>query len=68
MDDALASPEGRGPKAQVNPSLSAKRFNDKYGHDADDFVLSALARAIMKNTRPSDMACRYGGEEFAIVL
>jgi hypothetical protein len=54
LDDAHASPEGRGPKARVNPSLSAKRFNDKYGHDADDFVLSALARA--------------GGEEFAIVL
>ena len=45
-----------------------KRFNDKYGHDAGDFVLSALARAIMKSTRPSDMACRYGGEEIAIVL
>jgi GAF domain-containing protein len=37
-----------------------KSFNDKYGHDAGDFVLSALARAIMKNIRPSDMACRYG--------
>jgi diguanylate cyclase (GGDEF)-like protein/PAS domain S-box-containing protein len=45
-----------------------KRFNDKYGHDAGDFVLSALARAITKNIRPSDMACRYGGEELAIVL
>jgi diguanylate cyclase (GGDEF)-like protein len=31
-------------------------------------VLSALARAIMKNIRPSDMACHYGGEELAIVL
>jgi len=45
-----------------------KRFNDKFGHDAGDFVLSALARAITKNVRPSDMACRYGGEEFCIVL
>jgi diguanylate cyclase (GGDEF)-like protein len=45
-----------------------KSFNDKYGHDAGDFVLSALARAIMKNIRPSDMACRYGGEELAVVL
>jgi diguanylate cyclase (GGDEF)-like protein/PAS domain S-box-containing protein len=45
-----------------------KHFNDKYGHDAGDFVLSALARAIMKNIRPSDMACRYGGEELAVVL
>jgi diguanylate cyclase (GGDEF)-like protein/PAS domain S-box-containing protein len=45
-----------------------KRFNDKFGHDAGDFVLSALARAVMKNIRPSDMACRYGGEEFCVVL
>jgi diguanylate cyclase (GGDEF)-like protein len=45
-----------------------KRFNDKYGHDAGDFVLSALARAITKAIRPADIACRYGGEEFAVVL
>jgi diguanylate cyclase (GGDEF)-like protein len=45
-----------------------KHFNNKYGHDAGDFVLSALARAIMKNIRPSDIACRYGGEELAVVL
>ena len=45
-----------------------KHFNDKYGHDAGDFVLSALARAITKSIRPSDIACRYGGEELAVVL
>jgi diguanylate cyclase (GGDEF)-like protein/PAS domain S-box-containing protein len=45
-----------------------KRFNDKYGHDAGDFVLNAVARAIMTNIRPSDIACRYGGEELAVVL
>jgi diguanylate cyclase (GGDEF)-like protein/PAS domain S-box-containing protein len=45
-----------------------KHFNDKYGHDAGDFVLSAVARAIMKCIRPSDIACRYGGEELAVVL
>ena len=45
-----------------------KHFNDKFGHDAGDFVLSALARAIMKSIRPSDMACRYGGEELVFVL
>jgi len=45
-----------------------KHFNNKYGHDAGDFVLSALARAITKSTRPSDIACRYGGEELAVVL
>lgn len=45
-----------------------KRFNDTFGHDAGDFVLSAMARAIIANIRPSDIACRYGGEELALVL
>ncbi len=45
-----------------------KRFNDTFGHDAGDFVLSSLAREIPNHIRLSDMACRYGGEELAIVL
>jgi diguanylate cyclase (GGDEF)-like protein len=45
-----------------------KRFNDTFGHDAGDFVLVAIARALMKNVRPTDIVCRYGGEELAVVL
>jgi diguanylate cyclase (GGDEF)-like protein/PAS domain S-box-containing protein len=45
-----------------------KRFNDKFGHDAGDFVLSTLSRTITKTVRPSDIACRYGGEELVVVL
>ena len=45
-----------------------KRFNDAHGHDAGDLVLSAVARTITNNIRPSDIACRYGGEELFIVL
>ncbi len=45
-----------------------KRFNDTFGHDAGDFVLSVMARTITENIRPSDIACRYGGEELAVVL
>ncbi len=45
-----------------------KRFNDKFGHAAGDFVLGAVARTITSSTRPSDIVCRYGGEELAVVL
>ena len=45
-----------------------KRFNDTFGHDAGDYVLSAVAKIILKNVRASDFACRYGGEELAVLL
>jgi len=45
-----------------------KRFNDSFGHDAGDFVLSTFARVIAGGIRSSDIACRYGGEELAIIL
>jgi len=45
-----------------------KRFNDTYGHQAGDALLRALGELLKKSTRGQDIACRYGGEEFAIVL
>lgn len=45
-----------------------KRFNDTLGHEAGDLVLKAVADVIRRNVRGSDIACRYGGEEFIIVL
>lgn len=45
-----------------------KRFNDTYGHKAGDLVLHAVARCINESVRGYDLACRYGGEEFCIVL
>lgn len=45
-----------------------KRINDTYGHDAGDVVLKRVAELVLANIRSSDMACRYGGEEFTIVL
>lgn len=45
-----------------------KRFNDTFGHDAGDSVLRSIAQALQENTRESDIACRFGGEEFIIVL
>jgi diguanylate cyclase (GGDEF)-like protein len=45
-----------------------KRFNDTYGHDAGDKLLRIVGQFLQKNTRGDDVACRYGGEEFILVL
>lgn len=45
-----------------------KRFNDDFGHDGGDAVLRALGEFFKKHVRGSDIACRYGGEEFLLIL
>lgn len=45
-----------------------KQLNDTYGHQAGDEVLKSLAEILLRNSRTSDIACRYGGEEFILVL
>jgi diguanylate cyclase (GGDEF)-like protein/PAS domain S-box-containing protein len=45
-----------------------KKFNDTYGHDAGDSVLRETALFLTKSIRIEDMVCRYGGEEFVIIL
>ncbi|MGA9378090.1 MAG: diguanylate cyclase, partial [Phormidium sp.] len=45
-----------------------KKFNDTFGHDACDAVLRELGIFLRKNTRGSDFACRYGGEELTLIM
>ncbi len=45
-----------------------KQFNDSYGHSAGDAVLRVVGQVLNERTRLADIACRYGGEEFALAF
>ena len=45
-----------------------KRINDEYGHDVGDMILKQLAEVIRRSIRSSDIAARFGGEEFIVAL
>src|SRR5204862_3874663 len=74
MEDALNRELHRSERSGKPVSLIMididhfKRFNDRFGHDAGDFVLSSVAREMTKHIRLSHMPCRYGGEVLPAVL
>ena len=45
-----------------------KHFNDSFGHEAGDMLLRKLGGFLLSRTRREDIVCRYGGEEFTIIL
>ncbi|NJO94082.1 MAG: GGDEF domain-containing protein, partial [Hydrococcus sp. RM1_1_31] len=45
-----------------------KAYNSEFGHEAGDLVLRAVAKFLMESCREDDLPCRYGGEEFVLIL
>ena len=74
FDDAVERELARAQRERYPVSLAMididhfKQFNDRYGHQAGDKVLQALAQYLNGATRVSDLVCRWGGEEFVVVL
>lgn len=59
----------RAPLAAIMIDLDHfKRLNDQHGHAAGDTVLRGVSLAILATLRTTDIACRYGGEELAVLL
>ncbi len=74
MDDALAREISRAQRHGGPVSIAMvdidhfKRFNDTHGHEGGDALLVAFAQLLGDHARSEDIVCRYGGEEFAIIL
>lgn len=74
LDDALARELERCRRQGISLTVAMldldhfKRVNDTYGHEAGDAVLRAVGQLLLQWSRASDLACRYGGEEFTLIL
>jgi two-component system, cell cycle response regulator len=65
---AGATRHGRALSLAMFDADHFKSVNDTFGHPAGDTVLQGIAKIILGACRQSDIACRYGGEEFALIM
>lgn len=65
---ARAEREGSRLSVVIMDVDNFKHFNDTYGHKCGDEVLQAIAKFLVDHTRRGDVVCRYGGEEFLILM
>jgi diguanylate cyclase (GGDEF)-like protein len=64
-----AARRGGGPVSVMLADVDHfKRINDSYGHSEGDRALQVIAQALVSSVRGADVVCRYGGEEFAVIL
>jgi len=74
IDEALTLELRRSARSNAAFSIAMidvdhfKGFNDTHGHEAGDLVLATLGQHFATSMRVSDVACRYGGEEFMILM
>jgi diguanylate cyclase (GGDEF)-like protein len=74
LDDALQREVARAQRSKLPLTVLMvdvdhfKRFNDTFGHEAGDIALRAIGRLLREHFRLSDHRCRYGGEEFTVIM
>jgi len=74
LDDSFAREIMRAERRQASLAVIMididhfKAFNDSYGHDAGDYVIKKFGHLLSNMVRGEDISCRYGGEEFTLVL
>ncbi|MCG3121755.1 MAG: Response regulator PleD [Phycisphaerales bacterium] len=74
FNSRLAEEMGRLSRREGNLALAVvdidhfKSINDTYGHPAGDAVIQGLAKLLVKECRHTDSVCRYGGEEFGVIM
>jgi diguanylate cyclase (GGDEF)-like protein len=74
LDETLSRELSRAERDKYSVSIVMldldhfKKFNDTYGHDVGDMMLKQLGKLLTSQVRAGDIACRYGGEEFVVVM